>query len=102
MPLEQPGVMDLLKQFTGIGSGPTTATDKQAQTLGLDPSSPDILKSIAAMVSKVKEGGNMPDEETAKTMGAAMKAHLDYNASLSLLQSLNKAYSAKYGQGTKQ
>ena len=103
--LQQPGMIDLLKQlanFSGIPNsvtGPTTATDQEAIGKGLDPSSPDILKQIAAQITKIKETGEMPDEQTAKTLGAAFKSHLDYNANLGLLQQLNKAYSAKYTGG---
>jgi len=100
--LQQPGIVDLLKQltnFAGVTNTPTTATDQDALNQGLDPSSPDIVKSIATQITKIKAGGDMPDPETAKTLGAAFKAHLDYNANLNILNQLNKAYTTKYGAG---
>jgi len=98
--LETPGLVDLFKRLTGSSSA-TTATDSTAIGAGLDPTSPDILKEIAAQLTKVKETGEAPDPETAKTLGAAFKAHLDYNANLQLLNQLNKAYSNKFGAKTK-
>lgn len=98
--LETPGLVDLFKQLTG-SSSPTTATDSQAISRNLDPTSPDILKEIALQISKVKETGEAPDPETAKTLGAAFKAHLDYSANLKLLDQLNKAYSTKFGASPK-
>ena len=99
MPLEKAGLIDLFKQLTGSYS-PTTATDSSAISLGLDPSSPDILKEVAKQITKMKETGASPDPETAKTLGAAMKSHLDYKANLSLLEELNKAYTKKFGAST--
>lgn len=98
-PLEKPGLIDLLKRLTG-SSAATTATDSQAIGAGFDPTSPDILKEIAAQMTKLKETGEVPDPETAKTLGSAFKAHLDYNANLQLLNQLNKAYSNKFGVPT--
>lgn len=98
--LEKPGLIDLLKQLTG-SSSPTTATDSSAISLGFDPSSPDILKEVAKQITKMKETGAVPDPETAKSLGAAMKSHLDYKANLSLLEELNKAYTKKFGASPK-
>jgi len=97
--LEKPGLIDLFKQLTG-SSSPTTATDSSAISLGFDPSSPDILKEVAKQITKMKETGAAPDPETAKSLGAAMKSHLDYKANLSLLEELNKAYTKKFGAST--
>lgn len=98
MPLEQPGLVDLFKQLTTTGA--TTATDSKAIEAGFDPSSPDILKAISAQMTKMQSTGEAPDPETAKTLGVALKAHLEYNANMNLLKQLNKSYSAKYGSGT--
>jgi hypothetical protein len=98
--LETSGLIDLFKQLTG-SSSPTTSTDSSAIGLGLDPSSPDILKEVAKQITKMKETGAAPDAETAKTLGAAFKSHLDYKANLSLLEELNKAYTKKFGASTK-
>ena len=100
--LQQPGIVDLLKQlgnFAGIPTsvtGPTTATDQAATSQGLDPTSPDVLKQIAAQLTKLQQTGSMPDEMTAKTLGAAFKTHLNYNANMGLLKELNAAYTKKF------
>lgn len=94
--LEKPGLIDLFKQLTG-SSSPTTATDSSAISLGMDPSSPEILKEIAKQITKIKTTGEVPDPEIVKNLGASLKAHLDYKANLSLLEDLNKAYTKKFG-----
>lgn len=102
--LQQPGVVDLLKQltnFAGVTNTPTTATDQDAMKAGFDPSSPDILKSLATQMTKIRTTGEMPDEETAKTLGAAFKSHLDYKANLALLEKMTKAYTEKFGASPK-
>lgn len=98
--LQQPGIVDLLTQLTnyaGVTDKPTTATDSQAIAQGFDPSSPDILKAIATQITRIKQTGEMPDEETSKTLGAAFKSHLNYQSNLSLLNQMTKAYSQKFG-----
>lgn len=96
--IEKPGVVDLFKQLIGSDS-PTTSTDAAAIGQGFDPSNPDILKAIAAQITKMQATGEAPDEETTKTLGAAVKSHMNYNANLQLLQNLQKAYTTKYGAG---
>lgn len=101
--LQQPGVVDLLTQLTnyaGVTNKPTTATDAEAVSKGFDPSSPDILKALATQITKIKQTGEIPDEETSKTLGAAFKSHLDYQANMNLLTKMTKAYSEKFGGST--
>ena len=98
--LQQPGIADLLTQLTnyaGVTNKPTTATDSEAIAKGFDPGSPDILKAIATQISKIKATGEMPDEETSKTLGAAFKSHLDYQANIQLLNKMTKTYAEKFG-----
>jgi hypothetical protein len=79
----------------------TTEMDAQALGQGFDPSSPDIVKTISASLAKLQAGGEAPDEETAKSMGAAFKAHLDFKAAEKNLQNLIKAYSDQKSTGAK-
>jgi phage regulator Rha-like protein len=102
--LQKPGIPDLLTQltnFAGVTNKPTTATDSAAIAEGFDPSSPDILKAIATQITKIKETGEIPDEQSAKTLGAAFKSHLSYQANINLLTKMTKAYADKFGASPK-
>jgi hypothetical protein len=104
MPMETPGVIDLLTKltnFAGVTNKPTTDTDGKLMQMGMDPSSPNVVKQIAASLAAVQAGGSIPDEETTRKLGDAFNAHMKYTATESLLKKLTKAYSDKYtGAGT--
>lgn len=99
MPAPETGLINLLQRLTAPPSSSQSITPAQAEPL--DPTSPDLLKEIAAQLVKVKETGKDLAPETTRTLDSALKAHLDYNANLQLLGQLNKAYSTKFGAPNK-
>ena len=99
MPMETPGVIDLLTKltnFAGVTNKPTTDTDGKLVQMGMDPSSPEVLKQIAASLAAVQAGGSIPDPEEARKLGDAFNAHMKFKASEDLLKKFTKAYSDKY------